>query len=52
MLDRIQFLKNIPARESLFLLGETDFLASGNHLFLHFSETLGSDFFNEILHSG
>ena len=30
---------------NLFLLGEVDFLASGNHFFLHFSETLGNDIF-------
>ena len=35
-------------RESLFLLGETSFLASGNHFFLHFSETLGSESFFHV----
>ena len=54
--------KKITAK-SLFLLGETNFLASSNHFFfLHFSETLGSDsfffdllekyFLNKIVHSG
>ena len=32
----IQFLKHIPAGESLSLLGETDFSASENHLFSPF----------------
>ena len=58
---RNPIFKNITAK-SLFLLGETDFVASSNHFFLHFSETLDSDgvffhllkkyFFTEILHSG
>ena len=30
-LGGIQFSKHIPTGESLFLLEETDFLASGNH---------------------
>ena len=42
---RNQFLKNIPTSESIFLQGETNLLASGDHFFLHFSETLGSDSF-------
>ena len=32
----LQFLKNIPLRESLFLLGETDFVASGKQFFSPF----------------
>ena len=36
--------KNITAN-SLFLLAETDFLASNNHFLLHSSETFGSDTF-------
>ena len=32
-LGKVQFLKNTPARGSLFLLEETDLLASGNHFF-------------------
>ena len=35
----IQFLKSIPAREILFVVGETDFPASGIPFFLHFSMT-------------
>ena len=38
-------LKNIPRRESFFLLWEADLLASANHFFLHFSETLETLFF-------
>ena len=39
-LGEIQFLKNIPVRESLFMVGKTDFPASEKHFFfLHFSET-------------
>ena len=34
---RDPILKNITAK-SLFLLGKTDFLASSNHFFVHFSE--------------
>ena len=37
---QIQFLKNISARGSLFVVGETDFPASGNHLFSSFSRLL------------
>ena len=59
-LGEIQFFENITARESLFMLGETDFPAIGQHFFfLHFSETAVSFypssrkvFFNEIFHSG
>ena len=60
-IKRNPIFKNITAK-NLFLLGETDFVASSNHFFLHFSETLDSDgffsiywksiFFTEILHSG
>ena len=40
---------NITAK-NLFLRGETDFLSSSNHFFLHFSETLGSySFFPSIV---
>ena len=35
-LGKIQFLKNISARGSLFMVGETDFPASEKHFFLHF----------------
>ena len=35
-LDGIQFLNNIPARESVFLPGETDFLARGKQFFSPF----------------
>ena len=41
---RDPILKDITAK-SLFLLRETNFLASSNHFLLHFSETLGSDSF-------
>ena len=34
--DGIQFLNNIPAGESVFLPGETDFLARGNQFFSPF----------------
>ena len=57
-LGEIQFLKNILARGSLFMVGETDFPASGNHFSLHFKEAPLSFspsgrkvFFIEILHS-
>ena len=43
---KLRALSNIPTKENLFWLGETDFLASGNHFTLHFSETLGSDSFS------
>ena len=43
-LGKIQFFKNIPARGSLFMVGETDFPVNENHFFLHFSETLVSFF--------
>ena len=58
-LGEIQFLKNITARGSLFMVGETDFPASGKNSILHFSESPDSFvpsnrkvFFNEIFHSG
>ena len=35
-LGEIQFLKNITARGSLFMVGGMDFPASGKHFFLHF----------------
>ena len=38
-LSKIQLLKNIPASGSLFMVEETDFPASGNHFFLHFSDS-------------
>ena len=51
--------KNIPARESSFMVRETNFLASGNHFFLYFFRDscqffLSSRkvFLNEILHFG
>ena len=37
--------KNIPAKESSFMVRETNFLTSGNHFFLYFSETPVSFFF-------
>ena len=37
---KIQFLKNIPARGSLFMVEETDFRASGNHFFSPFFRLL------------
>ena len=47
-IKRNPIFKNITAK-NLFLLGETDFLVSSSHFFLHFSETLGSDtFFSSI----
>ena len=57
-LGKIQFFKTNPATGSLFLLGETDFLASGNHYFRFFKRLFkveavfvysGNVFFN-ILH--
>ena len=38
-LDEIQFLENTSVRGSLFVVGKTNFQASGNHFFLHFVET-------------
>ena len=44
-LGDIQFLKNNTAGGSLlFMIGETEFPASGKHFFSHFSETLASFF--------
>ena len=50
--------KKICKGEFIPALGETDFPASGNHIFLHVSETpacffasSGKVFFNENLHS-
>ena len=51
--------KNIPARGSLFKIGETDIPASGKHFFSRFFRdscqffpSSRKVFFNEILHSG
>ena len=44
ILVKIQFLKNIPARGSLFVVGETGFPASGNHFFSSIFQRLLSVF--------
>ena len=43
-LDEIQFLKSTAAREGLFVVGERDFPASRNHLFLSVFQRLLSVF--------